>query len=126
MASYLLLGTKTKMKVNQNKEGKEKEIKNPVRAYTLFLQMLAKIHTEWALAQVTVSERQSKRTPRKVFLKTAEIVFNPEVLCTAEKLKATFCTFEVLWALHFPYDFFNLLPVFVFHGFFLFAQQCLY
>jgi hypothetical protein len=29
MASFPVLGRKTKMKINQNKEGKEKEIKKP-------------------------------------------------------------------------------------------------
>ncbi len=94
-----------------------------ILARILFLQIFEKIHTEWALAYVTESETQRKQTPRRVFLKTVEILVSPEVLCTAEILKATFCTFEVLWALHFSYDLFNLLPVLVFHRFLLLAQQ---
>ena len=90
-----------------------------ILAYILYPQLLAQIHSERALAQVTVCGRHRKRTRRGGLLKTVEILFSSEVLCPAEMLKATFCTFEVLWALHSPHDLFNLLPVFVFDGFLL-------
>jgi len=69
------------------------------------------------MAQVTVSERQRKRTRRGVLLKTVEIAFKSEVLCLAETLEPVFCTFEVFWASHSRHHIFNLLPVFVFHKF---------
>lgn len=84
-------------------------------ASILLLQLLGYIYSERALAQVTGSERQRKRTRPRFLYETVEVFFNSEVLSTAEILKATFCTLEALWALHSHHNLFYLFLMFVFH-----------